>query len=297
MSRRPSSLFKGSELPRLLFLVAIVLAGWPMIVLFARPQAPEKPPPPSITAEKLTPVVPDDGVEFQALEDKKPIQTRESAAYATLLERAREASPEDLATKARRDIFFTHLWERPQAYRGVPIHLEGTAKKVLTHEVGPSMSPKGRLYEIWLYSDENRAFPYVVTIEDAPPGLVIGHDLDLRVTIDAYFLKLLAYHAGDHLRAAPMLVGRMRWTPPQPEAPAPMVELQNWTKKDGFVILFVLLLAYIFIRAFFQVRKALFSTGSRAPLRASSEGLPPEEVANWLKNLPDDVPEPEEDVK
>ena len=38
LSRRPSSLFRGSELPRLLFLVAIVLAGWPMIVLFARPQ-------------------------------------------------------------------------------------------------------------------------------------------------------------------------------------------------------------------------------------------------------------------
>ena len=296
MSRRPTSLFRGSELPRLLFLVAIVLAGWPMIVLFARPQAPDKPPPPSMPVEKLTPIVPDLGVEFEALIDKAPVQTRESAAYATLLERARETSPEALAAEARRDVFYTHLWERPRAYRGVPIHLEGTAKKVLSHEVGPSMSPKGRLYEVWVYSDENRAFPYVVTIEDAPPGLAIGHELDLRVTIDAYFLKLLGYHAGDHLRAAPMLVGRMRWTPPQPEAPAPMVELRNWSKKDGFVVLFVLLFAYILARAFFQVRKALFPTGSRSTYRAPSEGLPPDEVSDWLKNLPDEVPEPDEDV-
>ena len=296
MSRRPSSLFRGSELPRLLFLVAIVLAGWPMIVLFARPQAADKPPPPALPVAKITPVVADDGVEFQALIDKAPVQTRESAAYATLLERARETPPEELAAQARRDIFYTHLWERPKAYRGVPIHLEGTAKKVLTHEVGPSMSPKGRLYEVWVYSDENRAFPYVITIEDPPPGLVIGHELDLRVTIDGYFMKLLGYHAGDHLRAAPMLVGRMHWTPAQPEAPAPMVELRNWSKKDGFAILFVLLLAYILVRAFFQIRKALAPNRSRMTYRPPSEGLPPEEVADWLQNLPDDATEPEEDV-
>jgi hypothetical protein len=248
-----------------------------------------------LPVEKLTPVVPDDGVEFQALIDKAPIQTRESAAYATLLERARETPPEKLASEARRDIFFTHLWERPSAYRGVPIHIEGTAKKVLTHEVGPSMSPKGRLFEVWVYSEENRAFPYVVTIEDAPPGLSIGHELNLRVTIDAYFMKLLGYRAGDHLRAAPMLVGRMHWTPPRPEAPAPMAELREWTKKDGFAILFVLLLGYIFIRAFFQVRKALFQTRPRPGYKAPSEGLPPEEVADWLRNLPDEVSEPEEE--
>ena len=78
-----------------------------------------------------------------------------------------------------------------------------------------------------------------------------------------------------------------------PEAPAPMAELRDWTKKDGFAILFVLLLGYIFIRAFFQVRKALFQTGPRPGYKTPSEGLPPEELADWLKNLPDEVAETE----
>jgi hypothetical protein len=278
-----------------MFLVAIVLAGWPMALFFSRPKAADDPPPPVVPVAKITKIVPDEGIEFQALQDKKPIQIRESAAYATLLQRTRETPARELNAQSRRDVFWTQLWDRPAAYRGVPIHLEGTAKKVLTHEVAPSMSPSGRLYEVWFYSDENRAFPYVVTIEDPPVGLVVGHELNLRVTIDAYFLKLLGYHAADHLRAAPMLVGRMRWMPKQPEAPAPMVELREWTKKDGFVLIFVVLFAYILVRAVLQIRKAL-NPGRRLRTPAStSEPLPPEELADWLQNLPETMPESEEE--
>lgn len=298
MSRRPQALFRGSELPRLLILAAIVMAGWPMVLLFAGPHqaADEPPPPPSVPVEKITKIVPDLGVEFQALRDKRPIETRDSAAYAILLQRTRETSPEELAKQARRDVFWTQLWERPEGYRGVPIHLEGTAKKVLTHEVGEAMSPKGRLFEAWFYSDENRAFPYVVTFEDAPPGLQIGHELNQRVTIDAYFLKLLKYHAGDTYRAAPMLVGRVRWMPASVEGPPPMVEARDWAKKNAVFLLIASLLGYVALRAFFQIRKALTRPSQSAAFRTSSEGLPPEEVADWLRTLPERSTEAEEDV-
>ena len=295
MSRRPSTLFRGSELPRLLFLVAIVLAGWPMIVLFARSNAEDKPPAaPPILASEITPVVPDDSVEFQALRDKVPIQIRESAAYAKLLQKARDTPPVELAKEARRDIFFTHLYEHPEKYRGVPVHLEGTVKKVLTYEVAPSMSPKGRLYEAWLFSDENRVLPYVIIFEDPPAGLTIGPELFLRVKVDGYFFKILGYHAGDKPRGAPMLVGRLTWLPVQAAAPSPMVELRNWSKKDGFVFLFVLLLGYIGLRAFFQIRKAIGSSRTTPTYRSPSEGVPPEDVHEWLQNLPDEEPEEED---
>ncbi len=296
MSRRASSLFRGSELPRLLLLAAIVLAGWPMVVLFARPQVEDKPPPPAIDVSKLTPIVPDNSVEFQAIIDKAPMQTRESAAFAMLLQRARETPPADLSAKARRDIFWTHLWERPKLYRGVPVHFQGTVKKILTYEVSPTMVPSGRLFEAWIYSDENTSFPYVLSFEDPPKGLEIGHELHHRVTVNGYFLKLLGYRAGDHNRAAPMLVGRLNWTPAQAPAPAPMVELRNWTKRDGFVIAFVALFVYILFRSFFQVRKALSPSRERIIARAPSEGLPPEAVADWLQKLPAEIPESEEDV-
>jgi hypothetical protein len=287
VSRRPSSLFRGSELPRFLFLVAILLAGWPMFVIFGREQAPENPPPPTVPVSKLEPVEPDEGVEFKAVTDKTTISVRESAAYATLLKRARETSAAELASKARRDVFFANLWGQPEHYRGVPIHLEGTAKKILTHEVGPAMSPTGRLYEVWFYSDENRALPYVLTIEDPPTGLVIGYELNLRVTVDGYFFKLLKYQAGDTLRAAPMLVGRMRWTPTPVSTPSPIVEFNRFTKQNVITIVVTMLVAYVLIRVIFQVRKNMAPTRSSIRVSSFNEGVPPEEVADWLQNLPD----------
>jgi hypothetical protein len=284
-------MFRGSELRGLLSLVVIALVGWPVVVAFSRPQAPEPAPPPSVPVERITKIRPDEGIEFQAVRDKHPIEIRDSAAYATLLQRTRETPPDELTRQARRDVFWTQLYERPAAYRGVPIHLEGTARKVLTHEVGPSMSPKGRLYEVWFFSDENRSFPYVVTIEDPPPGLAVGHDVSLRMTVDAYFLKQMSYRAADVARWAPMLVGRMHLTPAQPEAPAPMVELRDLMQKHGLTILVVLLVGYIGLRAFFQIRKAFAPASKPTTLRSPSEGLPPEEVADWLRNLPDHLAE------
>ena len=77
------------------------------------------------------PVEPDRSVEFETVTDRTPLALRDMAAYAMLLKRAAATAPADLARQARRDIFFTHLWERPAHYRGVPVHLLGTARRVL----------------------------------------------------------------------------------------------------------------------------------------------------------------------
>ena len=294
MTRRPASLFRGSELPRLVILGGIVMAGWPLVLLFARGPAEDPPkPPPGIPAASLRPVEADSGIEFEAILDKAPMQLRENAAYSILLRRARETPADDLAKEARRDLYWTHLWERPAKYRGVPIHLEGTARRVLSYEINPELAPKGRMYEAWVYSDENRKDPYVLTFEDPPAGLQISPDQFTRISFDGYFLKLLGYRAGDTRRAAPMLVGRLLMTPEQAAAPPPMVEIRNLSKRNAFVIAFVLLLSYIIVRAVFQVRKAL-APGRRLATSRSivRDEIAPEELADWLQNVEDEPAHP-----
>jgi hypothetical protein len=79
-----------------------------------------------------------------------------------------------------------------------------------------------------------------------------------------------------------------------------MVELRDLMQKHGLTILVVLLVGYIGLRAFFQIRKAFAPASKPTTLRSPSEGLPPEEVADWLRNLPDhlaedvDKPHPDE---
>jgi hypothetical protein len=81
--RKPSTIFRGSELPRLLLLAGIVVAGWPMILLFSHSQEDEPPPPPSVAVDKITKIVPDESVEFQAIVDKDFVLPRRRAATSS----------------------------------------------------------------------------------------------------------------------------------------------------------------------------------------------------------------------
>ncbi len=127
MPRGPS-FFRGSELPRLLVLLVASWspAGWwPGSTGKVRPAA--KPAP--VSSRTTRPVVPDRSIEFESVTDRTPMSLRDNAAYVA---RCSTVPASDEARRAgevrsRRDVLLTHIWERPELYRGVPIHLEGTA--------------------------------------------------------------------------------------------------------------------------------------------------------------------------
>jgi hypothetical protein len=288
---RPAPFFRGGELRGLVIFAALAVLGWVVVINTARPKAaPEAAPP--IVATDPRPLQPDTSLAFQGLVDRTEMGPRDNTAYKTLLDRARETPPETLAKDARRDVFFTHLWERPDLYRGVPVHLEGTLRRVLPHEkVSEVFTPKGRLLEAWFFTPESQRLPYVVMVEDVPPGLPIGDNLNEPVTVDAYFLKLLRYQAGDTDRAAPLLVGRLRWKPQAMSKglPAPAA---GWKNGNAIVIGLVVgaLAIYIAIRLLSQVRRVM------GPLRRPAsrgldrpvEEIAPGDLADWLADVPDE---------
>jgi hypothetical protein len=203
-------MFRGSELPRLLVLLVIAAAGWAYVWGYAEGRhEPAEPPP--VAGTTPAPIVADRSPEFETVRDKTPLSFRDSAAYARLLARARETPASRLAAGSRRDVFLGHLIERPAHYRGIAIHLLGTARRVLRYE--SALSRNGWLYEAWVFTPDSQNHPYVCVFEDPPAGFPIGADLSERVAFDGYFLKLLAYRAGDTARFAPVLVGRLGWTP------------------------------------------------------------------------------------
>ena len=195
-------LFRGSELPRLLILAAVMVVGWGLVWQFAQ----QKPPPvePVPRAETSPePVVPDRSEVFETVADRTPMSFRDNAAYARLLEKARGKTPAELAAESRRDVALTHLWERPELYRGVPVHLLGTALRVIRFE--SKLSQTGWLYEAWIVSPDARKYPYTCVFEEPPPGFPVGTDVSERVVFNGYFLKIMKYQAGDVARGAPSL--------------------------------------------------------------------------------------------
>ena len=146
-------------------------------------------------------MVADRAVEFETVTDRTPMSFRDNAAYAYLLEKARKLTPGELARQSRRDIVLTHLWERPELYRGVPIHLLGTAMRTLRYE--SKLSKTGWLYEAWISTPDARRVLYCCVFEEPPEGFPLGPNVSERVVFNGYFLKIMKYEAGDITRGAP----------------------------------------------------------------------------------------------
>ncbi len=88
MPRREASFFRGSELPRLLVLVALLVGGLWWFWGHAR-RGPAPAPRPVVVDERPKPVEPDRSVEFESVTDRTPMTLRDNAAYALLLDRPR----------------------------------------------------------------------------------------------------------------------------------------------------------------------------------------------------------------
>jgi hypothetical protein len=280
-----SRIFRGLELPRLLILAAIMVVGWGLVWQFAqqRPQ-PAEPAPKAVA--KPEPVVPDRSVEFESVTDRTPMSFRDNAAYSYLLEKARKWTPAELAKESRKDIALTHLWERPELYRGVPVHLLGTAIRVLRFE--SKLSKTGWLYEAWIITPDARKFPYNCVFEEPPEDFPVGTDVSERVVFNGFFLKVMKYQAGDVARGAPVLIGKLGWDPHL--APTPEAE-SNRTLFWSLVILaamFVISLG----RWVFQLFHFLSGPRSRTtPSSYPADEIPPEDLNAWVDSIKKTEPE------
>jgi len=260
-----------------------MVVGWDLVWRFAS-QLPQPAEPVARAEPKPEPVVADHADEFETVTDRTPMSFRDNAAYAYLLEKARKQAPIELAAQSRRDILLTHLWERPELYRGVPIHLLGTARRVLRFE--SKLSRTGWLYEAWIVSPDAPKFPYSCVFEEAPEGFPLGADVSERVVFNGYFLKIMKYQAGDVARGAPVLVGQIGCEPHTAPAGgrAPATEsnpLLYWS----LVVLGVMFLMSLG-RWVFQL--ARFLSGPRStiiPASHPAEDIAPGELDAWVDSL------------
>ncbi len=271
--------FRGSEFSKLLILAALVVIGWALILYYGlQGHAPEpEKAPPVATIPPLPP--PDKTAEFARLNDKTIRSSLDGPALRVLLERTRTVPESSLASIARRDVLPVDMNKRPARYRGLPIHLEGFASKVFAlDDEDTDLVPGGRLYEVWMRPAEHDQgiYPCCLLLEQVPPTLPAGRELDEPVSFDGYFLKLLAYRAGDTNRFAPMLVGRLRHNA---NASGPFKVKRSWV---WTYVPVGLLMVYVTGRLFFRLRKSLPSMSRRPSSVPIQDQIDPHELGQWL---------------
>jgi hypothetical protein len=280
---KPDSFFRGSELPRLLVLLVILIGGMVLLwnYLYSQRMAGE---PERVARVPIAPIVPDRSPEFETVQDKTEIRLRDMAAYRKLLEQADRSTPAELDARSRRDVLSIQIWERPDHYRGVPIHLLGTVLRVMTYE--SKLGRSGRLYEAWMVTSDSQRNPYVCVFEDAPLGFPIGDNLSERVVFNGYFLKLMKYQSGKDLGfyVSPVLIGRIGWSSAAPARREVLPGPYGWLA-GALGLMFVVSL----IRWMTGLRRSL-SWRSRAaiPRDHPTDTIAPEDFAAWLETIPDD---------
>jgi hypothetical protein len=277
--------FRGAEFGRLLVLAVIMVVGWALVWKYMHPAvAPPDEPAPAVRAA-LPRAEPDRSPEFETVTDWTPIGLRDMAAYELLLKRARETGPGNLARQGRRDTLYTDLWERPERYRGVPIHLLGTAWRIHSYE--SKLSPTGRIHEAWIGTHESQNNPYVCVFEDLPKGMPVGPDAVERVVFNGYFLKEMRYLSGNDVkRGAPVLIGAIGWTPARS------------ARRDDSVFWMAAIVAVMFLislsRWIIGLRRSLSRPSlARSLLRRPNEEIAPEDLSQWVDSVQEAEREPE----
>lgn len=307
--RRPSTLFRGNELPRLATLV--VMLGI-LVLMISRARDPgtwrwlapdsrgESSQAPNVAAPETHS---DDVVvagpaasgptdsdpqeldaareEFQAVTDKAPLAKEEMAAYWRLIQWQQHQSLPQLRSRAKKDVTFKQLWQQPEKWRGqlveIPLHLLRTAK---VEDLEDNALGLKTMNEAWGWNSDSQPYSYWIVCPQLPPGMPSGQKILEEATFVGYFLKLLPYE--DHQgmsRATPLLIGRLVW---HPMADNPLTRSDEWTwpwfVAGGLAVLYV---------ARWGARVAVNRAKGRAspslPARADEES-----VAAWLAGIHED---------
>jgi hypothetical protein len=291
--RQRSGLFRGSELPRWLLLTGLLVAGWGIVLAMVLNPKATPAPTPQPTVEDGPPPKPDPSPELQGIIDGQRVSPRENPGYLLLLDRVRETPPAELARSARRDVLFNQIIEKPWRYRGLPIHVEGTALRILRQDAtGSRLFPEGEYYEAYVISADSQNHPWILVFEHAPEGLPIGDDIRRRVSFDGYFFKVLQYLGGRRYEIAPVLIGRLRWIEP-PEAAAGAET--GWSLSPWWLLALAALLGLGVARWAFAVRRTTRPRGlGYRSAKVFEEELEPEDLDAWLQTQATGEPDDDE---
>jgi hypothetical protein len=180
--------------------------------------------------------------QFQALTDRTiELAREEMPAYWRLFSWAEHQTLDGLARRANRTAVLNQFLQAPDEQRGKLFQLELNVRRVLSYDAPENSAGIKKVYEIWGWTTESKAWLYVVLTAHLPPGMPVGPDVNERITFAGYFLKVQGYHAagaGPHDKplAAPLLVGRLAWHhPPMPAAASREASWTYWLFTIGLL--------------------------------------------------------------
>ena len=162
--------------------------------------------------------------QFQAVTDRTiELSREEMPAYWRLFNWASHQSLDELQRRASQAPVFNEFVQTPDEQRGKPFRLDLNVRRVLSYDAPPNSAGIAKVYEVWGWTTESKAWLYVVLTAQLPPGMPVGPDVNERATFAGYFFKVQGYHAAgagprDQPLSAPLFIGKLEWKPARSQA-------------------------------------------------------------------------------
>jgi len=119
---------------------------------------------------------------------------------------------------ASREVGFTEIFGQPKSFRGRPVRMRGTLRRVELLRAPENNYGIDEFWQGWLEPAGGPASPVIVHFLELPEGMASGMDIQEPVVVDGCFFKNMAYRAADDVRVAPLLLSRSLARPPSPAA-------------------------------------------------------------------------------
>ena len=142
------------------------------------------------------------------------VHMRENPAYFLLMKQVMERTNEQLRSEVTTNPRFNDLYKKPGDYRGQLIHVKLNARRILPVPIkARNVAGVTKLYEIWGWTEEAKAWMYCCIVPELPPGFEEG-DVSKRIELTGYFFKMQGYQPGNaapnaRFLVAPLIIGRI----------------------------------------------------------------------------------------
>lgn len=149
----------------------------------------------------------------------EPLRRQEQ--FATELQERRRETADNYRHRRIEDFpQFVDLFTHPDVYKGRPVTLRGTMRKLTKFDIGKNSLDLDQVYEGWLYTPDSQGNPTVVVFTSKDERLPVSGDIQEEVRFTGYFFKMYGYDAHDTTRKAPLLIAGEVQSIPHPYRPA-----------------------------------------------------------------------------
>ncbi len=174
--------------------------------------------------------------------DDTVFRESDKEAWFAIWSTLRESDPGELRRLAGPAKGFTELFAQPRSFRGKPVRIRGTLRRLQRVEAGSNTLDIDAYWQGWLDPEGGPPSPIVVYFLSVPVSIHPGQRLVEPVEVVGYFFKRWAYQATDTIRTAPLVMALepTPLTPSRPREPTNFLAVVLWTGGILAVIAFFL---------------------------------------------------------